>query len=237
MRKRRIISLLMCAMLVAISFCTPCNAFEIFEADPVFGIPLRTYKWVNSNNTYDCYVRCNGDLLTTGTYAANQYLTAFTKWNNLSSNVRAINIAYENSDVKFVTVQSESFWNTITNYNPDGMSINTVPARTYLYDVTGHEVYKHDLEEDYNPNIVSAIIYITPHNEFGIMDGVSNSKQDDAALKTLVHELGHALCLGHPPEPYDDDPYIMNQGFVTGKSFYTAPTANDISELTNKYGS
>ena len=53
--------------------------------------------------------------------------------------------------------------------------------------------------------------------------------------RTMVHEIGHALGLGHPNTDYDytDAASVMRQGYE-GETYYT-PQSHDKTDLNNKY--
>lgn len=220
----KVIALVVCTMLIALSVGGKCLAFELFEEKGV----MTNYKWGNKNSSYDFYLKCNGSLLT-GQHAANQYSNAFNKWNNISSNVHAINIDYDNSNVKFVTVQVESYWNAIT-----GAESETCGGITFPYDKNGDLI----TSSNTNTDIKSVVIYINPKDKYGHPDLVNYDKfeqQEEYARKTLIHELGHALGLGHPVGKSILEAYIMNSDYTT-RSVFAAPTANDKVELRKKYG-
>lgn len=60
-------------------------------------------------------------------------------------------------------------------------------------------------------------------------------KNDTFKEKTMVHELGHVLCLGHSDGDYyplsDDVDSIMKRGSLG----YKTPQSHDITDLSNKY--
>lgn len=52
--------------------------------------------------------------------------------------------------------------------------------------------------------------------------------------RSIVHEIGHALCLGHPDGSY----YYTNEASVMKRSntSYTMPQQHDKNDIINKYG-
>jgi len=75
--------------------------------------------------------------------------------------------------------------------------------------------------------IVYSQIYMSPYPE--------NFEKSSHQEKTMVHELGHVLCLGHP----DNDYYPIADGVQSimrwGYHGYKVPKEHDCIDLANKY--
>ena len=169
-------------------------------------IPL---KWYDVSNR-TAKLKINGDLLHSDCYA--HYSAIRTAWPNASSRVSVTAVEFSRANVALATPTMD-YWNSrwvgradeiygvCDSSSTDGLQLNSwqnAKASSGLISYAG--------------------ILITPYLNF------HNSTH---MKKTMVHEIGHALGLGHTTEVS-----VMIQGVV--KTYYT-PQPHDVADLNNKY--
>jgi len=164
-------------------------------------------------------LKMNGDYLSID-YSP-QYYSVRVAWPNASSRVSVTNSSFYGSNVDLATA-SENTWD-----NRFG-----IPYGYYVYgvcDMVSTDGYQ--LNSYSNANVSSKLIkyagiLLTPYT-----DEFDNSTQ---MRFVMVHEIGHALGLGHPNTYYfvTNDASVMRQG--TTETYY-APQTHDINDLNNKY--
>lgn len=85
-----------------------------------------------------------------------------------------------------------------------------------------------------------AIIYMNPAGKVFSNGTTDKTKIKNRIQKTMVHEIGHAMGLGHPDragyDPISDSTYsIMRQGFPDKKKTGIVPQAHERTDLNNMY--
>lgn len=206
---------------IAVIFACLCSiktvyAHEIFYDSNGNGIVL---KWANLQNGVP-YLTINGDYLSSD-YSS--FLDSVIQaWPSASSRVGATAESFLDSKVDFCTPTTEywenrfgwfyaSYYYGITDLkNSTGIYINTVAEAEYS-----------------SRDIVYAQIYINPDS--------SVFENNTHREKTMVHELGHVLCLGHPDDVYDVLPDNVTSIMRRGSLGYKTPQSHDITDLSNKY--
>lgn len=172
-------------------------------------------KWANLSNG-KAYMKMNGDKLK---YPfSNYYSVAKSAWPNASARVQVVQSAFNSSTIDLVSPTQEA-WKIIVGED------NYADAQGYCqrFSTDGVKINSTSAAKNSSRRISSAAVYVTPF--YG--------NNETYNKKILVHEIGHALGLGHP----HDGPYatsvksVMNQGSL---GFYT-PQAHDINDLIPKY--
>lgn len=181
-------------------------------------------KWNNLQNRIP-YLKVNGDYLemnlaTPGFPYLMNLDDSITVWNNLSK-VRMEKTVFAQSTVDMATASPQYWDSRFKNDNQKMLGITDLSTTDGL--VLNEDVAASDVRNS-SKRIKYAAIYMTPYelNFFG----------DHAfIIKTMVHELGHALTLGHPDYGVNSSTSVMRQGFEG----YNMPQSHDISDINAKY--
>lgn len=191
-------------------------AHEIFYDSNGNGISLR---WSNLQNGLP-YLQINGD------YLNEEYDPFFNDaaqaWGTESDDVLTTTSSFSISTVDMATT-TETYWiNRWGSYYAE-----SIAGVTDIKDSTGDFIDTISAAQNSSGNIVYAQIFLSPYtNEF----------DDEIHMeKTMVHELGHVLCLGHP----DADYYPLAQNVTSimrrGSLGYNTPQDHDCTDLSNMY--
>lgn len=177
-------------------------------------IPL---KWFDVTNR-KANLKINGDRLDSNYLP--QYTIAKNAWPNASSRVGVAEASFSTSNVDLGT-STVVAWEDMWGY----WGARSVLGICRITSTDGILLDSAAKARASSGKIKYASILFTPFNSF---ENTTHRRY------TMVHELGHALGLGHPNTDY----YVTNAASVmrTGsvESYYT-PQAHDINDLNTKY--
>lgn len=120
-----------------------------------------------------------------------------------------------------------------------GKSSSTL-ATTWIVDTKGLDLVYAANRPNTSGVIDLALIYMNPTGTV-FSNGTTNTTTIKKRIKkTMVHELGHAMGLGHPDRdsynPISDSVYsIMRQGFPDKKKTGLVPQPHERSDLNSMY--
>ena len=189
------------------------SAHEIFYD----GTTPVVLKWAFVTNR-TANLKMNGDSLSDE--YAEHYNTAKNAWPNASARVSVTHVDFEDSNIDIATATEDAWYDRFGWEEREYYGVCDIASTDGI-----------DLDSLYNAKQSSRLIryagiLYTPYTS--TFHGETHMK------KTMVHEIGHALGLGHPhdgPAATTVDS-VMNQG--SDVNYYT-PQAHDINDLNNKY--
>lgn len=207
-------------IVIAVMFIYLCSsnliyAHEMFYDSNGDGIIL---KWGNLQNELP-YLTINGDYLNSDYDPF--YNSVVQAWSTASYKVTAVAESFSTSKVDFCTPTTE-YWE-----DRFGFYASYYAGITDIKDSYGTFISSVSEAENSSGIITYAQIYLNPD--------INLFENNTHIEKTMVHELGHVLCLGHPDAEYDpissDVASIMRRGSLG----YKIPQSHDITDLYNKY--
>ena len=169
----------------------------------------------------DAYLKINGDNLTLSYYSS-LYNSVYPLWDSSSSDVTIANTSFSNCTVSLASA-TQTYWKNRFKDNYEGIAGVTDLVSSDNYNV--NSAYTASASSG---RIKLASIYLTPYT--------SNFSSTSHAKAVMVHEIGHALCLGHPNTVYGhttNDSSIMRQTPIY--EGYYVPKTHDINDLHSKY--
>lgn len=225
---KRLLSL-MCVMICLI-FNIKANAHEIYYEQNSSGLTPIILKW-NPKIGNKCYLKLNADTLNrSGNFIKyeNAYDNVKNLWNNVGGLVSVYETDIETSNVDLATA-TEAAWSAYTNgdiYSALGYNLKLSTDNYQINSLANAKIC--------SGYIKYASVIISPHiGEFGPL----NSNEANYMMRyTIVHELGHVLCLGHSNDSryYPSSAASVMRTYIDEATYY-APQNHDINDIINKY--
>ncbi len=201
-------------LLASFLFSPSTAAHEIFYYG-INDIPVKL-QWYNVVNGV-AKIKISDDYLSSA--YKSHYTAVLDAWENASSHVDLTNVSYMYAEIDLTTPAANMWDNRFDHLRHDilGFCENTSTDDVVLLSP--------DAARASSKKIKYAHIMYTPYNNF---------YNETHRKFVMVHEIGHALGLGHPNADYypTTAASVMRQGTV--ENYYT-PKAHDISDLEAKY--
>lgn len=230
--KKRKVSVYMLAFLMllgsVLNYNIKVSAHEVFDPN----IKIR-FTDLNSWGLPDLKVYVATTL--TNQLYLNNYATAISNWNNVYCNKGYVTAKeVKNIDDANIHLMCSDYLWTELGKDPSAFGFTT------WQDINYNTIKK---EEDILGNRVDVkrAMVIMNTNINPITDGATTSTiKNNRVIKTMVHEMGHGMGLGHPNrpeyEPISDDIYsVMRQGYPDTNKTRTSPQVHDKDDLANMY--
>lgn len=228
--KKNIAKLLSVVMCVILCCCFPISvsAHEIYKGTTLrmqdknsSGGPLLYvhYKYMRNSGTPDYYY--------------DSALYAIDEWDGFANVKKGVcnQLAPTNMNISFRC--SASVWSNL------GLSSSTL-AITWIVDTKGLNLVDSSNLKKTSGLIDLAIIYMHPTGTI-FRQGTTNATTiKNRIKKTMVHEMGHAMGLGHPDRdtysPISSSTYsIMRQGFPDKNKTGLVPQTHERNDLKSMY--
>lgn len=168
-------------------------------------------------------LRYNADNVSSSSVYKSVISTAASQFNTSCTSLSSS--SFNSSNVDFSTM-SEWYWNEYYG----GTQI--VPAYTWLYSDETH-ISSEAVAYYSNREITTSHIYFNPHHTSGNIWAPVSS---ELRTKIVVHELGHAFCIGHSDgySPTTTNSVMYHDPAAYNENSYSL-TSHDLADLNNKY--
>lgn len=221
-------------LLMSVVLLNTSTAYSATMIDGTYWCHMATATY-NGTTVYSCLLNVSTSNVT-GNWAAtynSKTLSnyAFELWNNNSENrVQITSAPFSSANVDLVTYKGTSEeWLDILP--------NNAHAVTIISDKSGNR-FSNGFEEngvtanEFGSRTNYAYVIFNP-SDTGTEEGGSHPAKLNL-IKTITHELGHCINLGHPPY-YEQYSSVMLQSWLHDWENYPAPTRVDRENLKNMY--
>ena len=225
---KRILASILMVVMMAICFAIPTAAHEVYP-----GYPLRIqdrnsnsgpllyvhYKYMRDEGAPDNYYNCAID----ATYAWDGVANVTVGLCNQISPTK-MNISFR---------CSSQVWSDLA------LSSSTL-GLTWIVDTKGNDLLTNNDFENSSGVIYRALIYMNPTGDIFYTGTSDITTVKNRIQKTMVHEIGHAMGLGHHDrasyDPISSTTYsVMRQGFPDMNRTGIVPQAHERADLYNMY--
>ncbi|MBP3237981.1 MAG: hypothetical protein J6M24_02680 [Lachnospiraceae bacterium] len=194
---------------------------------------------LNSSGGPKLFVNSAIDSSTTaGARYAALYQGAMSQWNGLICGSVNVTVSY----VPLAANPNTYISNSTYVWNQLGLS-STTAGMTVLYDTQSNQIKSYSTANSSNKSIKQASIYLNPDITAFTQGTYSPTSTivNNRIIKTIAHETGHAMLLGHPDRPSYNPigtsvSSLMRQGAPDLYSNVSiSPTNHEIQDIKKKY--